>query len=741
MRYLSLLAIITTASLALAPPPTLAAQGRIITLPCPETRCIPMPCPRGVCRPNSDPTIERKSTDVRIELVSGVLRYEITEVFVNRGGRVGEADYIFPLPKDAAFQDLQLDINGEMVSGEAMDARRARSIYEEIVRRERDPALVEWMGYGLLRARIFPIAPGEEKTVVVRYHAVAEREGDALRIDHFRGTAAGDAGKQTLSLSYRRDAGYGNPYSPTHILGDPSGTSTRTVTVEGNAPSLTILLPTPRRGSAGISMLAHAPGRENGFALITLSPPAIAAASTPRDVTFVVDVSGSMAGKKIEQARAAGMQFLATLRPQDRFRIVSFASDVRAFREEMLPATRANVAAAEQYITTLAASGGTNISGALDEALEPPTMRGRLTVVLFLTDGEATVGERRPDAIAQRAADQRGSRRIFAFGVGADVNAALIERLAMEGQGTPHFVRPEESVERAVSVVASRLSAPVVTDVRLRTDGVRLEQLYPTLPADVFAGQDLVVLARYSGSGNATLRFEGITADGPVTWTQRVTFPARQSDDAFVARLWATRRVGFLSAERRRNGPSTELDDELRTLGERYGIPTELTSYLVLEPGMVAGSFPDTRGKGAMGAIGAATGAAAPPPVVPQAAARQARFEQARTANEMRTTTSLAEADAAGAKSSALRRAGGRTFTLRDSVWTDAGIRGEARVVRLQAFSPAYFALLTAIPELRELLAVGENVKVAGRQVTLHIGPQGAERLTAQELERLQREW
>ena len=128
--------------------------------------------------------LERITSDVRIALADRVLRYEVTEVFRNNSSRVAEADYVFPLPAGAAFEGLKLSINGELVDGETMSADRARGIYEEIVRKQRDPALVEWMGSGMLRARIFPIAPGEEKKLVVRFQSVAAREGDALRIDY-----------------------------------------------------------------------------------------------------------------------------------------------------------------------------------------------------------------------------------------------------------------------------------------------------------------------------------------------------------------------------------------------------------------------------------------------------------------------------------------------------------------------------------------------------------------------------
>ena len=132
--------------------------------------------------------VSRVSSSTVVTLADRVLRYEVTEIFRNDGGAIAEADYVFPLPAGAAFEDLKLSINGELVSGETMSADKARGIYEEIVRRQRDPALVEWMGSGMLRARIFPIQPGEEKKVVVRFQSVAVREGDALRIDYRRGT-------------------------------------------------------------------------------------------------------------------------------------------------------------------------------------------------------------------------------------------------------------------------------------------------------------------------------------------------------------------------------------------------------------------------------------------------------------------------------------------------------------------------------------------------------------------------
>jgi Ca-activated chloride channel family protein len=698
--------------------------------------------------PQQNASIFKQSSHVRADLVDRVLRYEVTETFVNRGARVGEADYIFPLPKGAAFQDLKLSIDGQLVSGETMNASQARAIYEDIVRRQRDPALVEWMGYGMLRARIFPIAPGEEKKVVVRFQMVAEREGDALRVDYFQGKQSqqnwlafarndnDERPRASFVLTYPSDQMYGSPYSPTHSLSTSNRGGRREVRAEGSASEVTLLIPVRKSNEPSISVLTYAPRNEDGFALITLSPPSVAARVTPRDVTLVLDVSGSMSGVKIRQARDAGKQVLATLGPSDRFKLIDFSTEVRTFRDDFVRATRENIAEGSRYLESLDASGSTNISGALDAALEGGVPSGRLGLVLFVTDGEPTIGERNPESIAARVNRQRGDRRIFSFGVGADLNAALVERLAVEGKGTAQFVRPDESVERAVSIVASRLTNPVVTNVRVSADGVRLLKRHPSEATDIFAGQDYVLLARYDGSGSARLRFDGQSANGPVSWTSRVVFPESSRENPYIARLWATQRIGYLSAEKRKGGSSREIDDEIRQLGEKYAIPTEFTSYLVVEPGMRRDM--QLRGQVSNAVVtGVATSAAAPAPE-----ARAKAFEAARDASKQRAAVSLADADEVDQmKKENTRRIGARVFVLRGETWTDARKTDSTKTVKVKPFSEAYFKIIDSIPELREVFSLGDKVIVTGRDIAIEIGADGAETLSDSELKRIQSGW
>ena len=692
---------------------------RPIARPVPECgtqQCVMAPCPPPPCARAG--RVERTGREVRVSLDGRVLRYEVTERWTNHGRTIGEADYVLPLPRGATFEDLALEIDGEMVTGEALGAGEARRIYEEIVRRQKDPALVEWMEMGVLRTRIFPIQPGETRTVVVRFRAVAEREGDALRIDVPAPRGAGTLSSGT-AVQLRVPAGteFGNAWSPTHRVELTTSAEQRVASVVEATGTVTLLVPVRTGRAAAMTVLTHAPARGEGYALITLTPPARTGVAAPRDVTFVIDVSGSMSGTKLEQARAAGRQLLNSLGRDDRFRLIAFASDVNDFREGWTGTTPSDRRAAEAWLDELRAVGGTNIEGALERALEVRSPAARLGLVLFLTDGEPTVGERRADRIAERAAELRGPRRVFTFGLGADVKVGLLEQLALDGAGTAHFVRPEEDVERVVGVVAQRITRPVATNIRVRAEGVTLDAVQPSGTIDLFAGQELTILARYRGSNaRGQVVITGQTPDGPVTWTASAHFPERRTTDAFVGRLWATQRAGWLSAERRKRGASSELDGELKQLGARWGIPTELTSYLVLEPGM-GHLMP-----------------AAPPP-----AARE--FEAAKAAATMRASRSVAES-AVDLDARVMRRTATRMFALQDSVWTDTrAAASTARRVKVRAYSPAYFALMERVPELREILAVSDRMLVHGRAVSLEILDTGMERLDTAALAAFTRDW
>ncbi len=725
---------------------------------------------QGWIRPWRDgrDAVVRLRTDVTAHVVGRVARVQVEEWFRNDGPGLAEGEYQYALPGEASFADLSLWQGDRELKGETLDAERARAIYEEIVRRRRDPALVELIGHGLLRARVFPIAPGETRRVTLRYTQLLPRAGEALVFRYAAGRAVqtwgprplpptprpwplaperplpdpqpapsggGDAPVQ-LRLVADDGSAFRDAFSPTHELRTEREGGRMTVRTAGELRGdVAIFLPLARAG-AGVSVAAYRTGVEDGYAMITLSPGEASGDAVPRDVVLVLDVSGSMSGDKIDQARRAIRALLGSLGTADRFRIVAFNSTVDPYRAGWTPASAPELAEARRWVDGLQASGSTDIGAALAEAFRAPSPAPRLPIVVFVTDGLPTVGEQDPDRIAQQAEAGRGRARVFAFGVGYDVNARLLDQLTTAARGTTAYVEPGEDLERPLALLAARIRHPVLTELRLAGAPVELRDVYPAPLPDLFAGDELVLLARYRGAGTGEVAFEGRRAGAPERVTTSADFPAESRRDDYIPRLWASRKIGVLTRELRLHGRNAELEAEVRQLGLRYGILTDFTAYLVQEPGFD---------------VAQATPAAAPAfMVMGQAAVRSA--ETARARREAKSLANIAAADAAvvggAGRASAGRSAAsdwrivaGRRFTLRDGVWSDGLRPAGARVAAVEPFSPAFFALLRQLPELQQWCGSFPQLELSGARVALRIATGGASQLSQAEIERLVREF
>lgn len=678
------------------------------------------------------PSIVRVGSEVRTTIEGRIVRVEVEERFRNNGGGLAEGSYLYPLPGEAVFQNFSLWMGEQELKGEMMNAEQARGIYEEIVRRQRDPALLTLAGHGLVRAQVFPIQPGETRKVVLRYTQLLERSGDALRIRYALGARGGSAG--TWRLTVPDEAAYGTPYSPSHALTTRREGGRLELTIDTrDGGDIDLLLPL-RRGLVGTTVLTNAPGGEDGYAMLLLAPPANEeGAVVPRDLSFVVDVSGSMSGQKLDQAKAALRQAIGTLRPEDRFRLVAFSSGVRNFRDGWAPVTPETLRDARTFIDALEADGGTNISGALDAVLGASVAEGRLPIILFLTDGVPSVGEQQPDRIAALAAGRIGRARVFTIGVGHDVNTYLLERLAKEGRGSVEYVAPDASVEVAVGNLVGKLRRPALVNLRIVESPVRFLELSPAQLPDLFFGEELVIFARYHGEGRGAVVIEGERNGRRERFTTEATFPAVASGNEFIPKLWASRRIGDLTRQIRIEGASDDLIREVRELGLRHGVLTEYTSYLVQEPGAVATrrdpSMPmPTRNMAPASAPAAQTG--------------QVAFDRARESGRMSQASTLSEAETAadekfkaiGGSGGELKRAGGRMFSLTGGVWTDVNQSDSLRVLMVAPYSAAYFAVTRALPELAASLTVGDTVLVAGRRASLKVAAGGREKLSDMEL-------
>jgi Ca-activated chloride channel family protein len=699
--------------------------------------------PSGQVRPLSQ--LVRVSSSVHAVIDGRVARFEVEERFRNAGSIMAEGTYLYPLPGEAVFSDFSLYQGERELKGEMMAADQARSIYEGIVRRLKDPALITLVGHGLIRAQVFPVQPGETRTVTLRFTELLGRESDALRLRY----AAGDRGDApvTMNVEVRGEAEFATPYSPTHQISNERRDGSLRISVSPPVRGDVDLVLPFRRGLIGGTVLTHAEPGEDGFALVFLSPPSSGeSASVGRDLTLVVDISGSMSGEKLDQAKAALGQALGALRSQDRFRLIAFSSGVHQFHEGFSVVGVSEIAEARRFVSGLEASGGTNLAGAIEAALDERSDGNRLSMVMLLTDGIPSVGEQAPDRIAAAAAAHIGRTRIFTVGLGHDVNTYLLDRLAVDGRGTATYVSPGADVGDAVGSLLGKLSRPALTDLRIVESPVHFQEQAPATLPDLFYGEELVVLARYRGEGSGPVVVEGTRNGRRERFTIEAQFGRHELGNDYIPPLWAARRIGELTRQIRLEGSSSELISAVRELGLRYGILTEYTAYLVQEPGVVAagGPIPAAPPSGILMAremTGAQAFAAAKSSASLSASNSLQTTDRAVSGriDEMRANT---RNNGGGRERAEIRRAGGRLLALRDGVWTDLTQTDSVKAKKTIApFSSAYFALVAVRPSLKAVLAVGTPISLAGRRISLKVADGGATEWTPGELDRFLQEF
>ena len=708
----------------------------------------------------------------------------VEQTFRNPANARLEGTFLFPLPEGAAVSDFGMSVNGEMIQAELLDAKKAREVYEAIVRQQKDPGLLEYLGRSMFRARIFPIEPNERKQVKLEYTQPIEAS-DGLakyvlplktrafwgnniprplpmvddieprrpRPPHPQPVPEGNVAPATIEnlaieVTINSGTGIKSVYSPTHEVDlHRDGDKSVTVGYEGTQvqPDDDFVLYWQLSDAMfGLNLLTFRENAgEDGYFMLLLAPRSELRESEiqAKDIVFVFDTSGSMSGDKIEQARQALRFCLENLNKDDRFNVVSFSTAVSAFREKTVAANKKNVKEALEFVDELKARGGTNIEEALHEGLGLLGQSDRPSMMLFLTDGLPTVGEDDELALLKQADKQNdGHARVFALGVGNDVNTVLLDRLAGENGGTRTYVKPHENLEVAVSNLYGKIASPVLGDLRLDVDGVKLSDLNPGKLPDLFRGSQVILLGRYSGQGTAQVVLKGEAGDQEEVFEYSADFPRRNRDNAFIPRLWATRQIGLLLDQIRLHGQNKELVEEVTRLATRYGILTPYTSYLVLEPGMSAESEvsealrerrvqtrpADAAGAPGMKGDGGGDVYASPAPTEATTGAGAIQRSEGEVA--------LRDADRAWYDANLeVRQAGSRTFYRVDEAWVDSTWPKDTKdrkVLQIKFGSDAYFELATLRKDLQDYLAVGSPVKIDGGELLLSIGEEGLEKLS-----------
>lgn len=686
----------------------------------------------------------------------------VDQTFHNPNPQQMEGTYMFPLPETAAVQKFSMWINGKETKGELLDADKARKIYEDIVRKTRDPALLEYVGGRLYKARVFPIPANGDVRVALEYNeTIAVSDGLAtyrypLNTEKYSAKPIEDV---AITVEIKSQVPIKSVSCPTHTvtISRPSEKEAK-VGFEAHhvKPDKDLIVNyLMSEKEFGLSLLTHKPAGEEGYFMARLAPPFNTSSGkiVPKDVTFMLDTSGSMAGEKIEQAKKALLFCLSSLRKEDRFNLITFATDVRPFKETLVDSNSENVASAKAQVEKIEAAGGTAINEALLEAMKMAGNRrsnaqDRPYMIVFITDGEPTVGEREPDKIISNAkqANEDNKGRLFVFGVGHDLNTKLLDRLGDENRGTREYIDEKEDIEVKVSAFFKKIADPVLSDIELRFEGADSFDVYPKTWPDLFHGSELVVVGRYRSPGRHTVALKGKRAGENMTWSFPGTFADSTTEYDFLPRLWATRKIGYLMDEIRLHGEKAELKDEIVKLARQHAIITPYTSYLVVEDtelrvaGTGGGSGQEAVGRtfryffdadGDARVLGEAfAGAhrgrfgveaskqayglrvATPAAVNQQLGALGGRFGGFGGGSGTATTLPAGR-PALGHEEAPIRQVAGKTFYLdSNGRWVDSVYNEKMETRKLQAFSDEYFQTLRDRPELGKFLALGERVVV-----------------------------
>jgi len=684
--------------------------------------------------------------DVRVEITDQLATTSVDQEFYNPNASRLEGYYLFPLPAGAVIRDFSMWIDGRETRAELLDAAKARNIYEDIVRRLRDPALLEYDGRGVFKMRVFPIEPRSKKRIKISYHEVLEKNNGSIAYLYPLGTekfSARAIPEVSIVMNIRSATPLAGIHCPTHpaTIERPGAKIARVEYMSRNSMPDTDfkVFITPASGRFGFSLLTYRSPGQDGVFFFSASPNYAGADSevAEKDITFVVDTSGSMAGRSLEQAQNAISYCLGRLNRGDRFNVIRFATEAESLFPGLTVPSGANLRRAEQFVRQWQAAGGTNCEEALQEALGQAGARERPRLVILVTDGKPTIGATDDEALLRiitRA--KHGSLRIFPVAIGSDINTHLLDRLAEETRTFRTYIAAGENIESGIARFYDKIRSPVLSDIRLAFSGnVRARQIYPRDLPDLYRGSALTVVGRYQGSGKAAITVSGRVNNRNEEFTFQADFPADDSGHDFLLPLWAARRVGFLLDEIRLHGEDRELVDEVTRLARQYGIVTPYTSYLIVEDEKIRRD----RGDLAESDMTLGRGLAASPASVQKQREEFAGMKDKSGSGSVRASSELQKLNQAQTVSetrsggSSLPELGrqfktvqGKVYYQSDGLWTDARIQEAAKlpVTRIAFASDDYFTMLKKQPELAPVLALGRNVRfvASGRVIEIYDG-------------------
>ena len=549
-------------------------------------------------------------TAISGQIIGPIARVRFTQQFGNPFNSPIELEYLFPLPHKAAVIDYRIKIGTREIHAEIKEIEAARRFYQEAVNAGQRASLLEQRRPNLFSIQIGNVQPHETiiceleyeerltfqdgsyqfvfpMSITPRYHSPAQSSATAQSAVSPLALPGERIAPVTLQLSIDAGTPIADPTSPSHAL-QVKRLDLQHVALElagENIPNKDFVLRYAVSGEALSTASWLSAGGEIEIALITLIPPRLTLDGdpTPREFIFVIDRSGSMSTQPMTQAKNALRACLRGLNANDTFTIQAFDDQIEWFAQPAQEVIQENIDLADKWLDGIESRGGTEILPAIDEALTLATDPERQRYLVFLTDGAVSADEQ----AIRKIAKQRGSARIFTFGIGPAVNRFLLEKVAEMGRGTAEFVGTNEDIETAITRFQDRVSYPALQDIQLTWQDAAAWDAYPEIIPDLYVGQPLEIVTRLKRSGDAWLHLMGQLRGTPVTVALPIALTT--AENPTIQRLWARARLESLLDQQHRDGDQDKIRQQIISLSLEHRLLTAYTAFVAVDSEVTSG--------------------------------------------------------------------------------------------------------------------------------------------------------
>lgn len=564
-----------------------------------------------------------KHTDVKAQISGFLSRVVVTQEFENPFPEKIEAVYTFPLPQNAAVDDMTMTVGDRTVRGKILRREEAQAVYEAAKSNGQTASLLDQERPNIFTQSVANILPGEQIKITISYVETLKYENGSYEFvfpmvvgpRYVPGTSTGaqgngfapdtnqvpDASRVTpqpapaglraghdVSIDVSLDAGVpiDGLSSKTHDVSVERPDDHRAIVRlkdQATIPNKDFVLAYDVAGKKiEDALLTHATDKGGFFTLILQPPDRVTAEDvTPKELVFVLDTSGSMSGFPIEKAKETMKLALDNLYPYDTFNVITFSGDEHILFPEPVPATKENLAKAQAFLESRTGGGGTEMMKAIKASMDPSDVQGHVRIVVFMTDGY--VGN---DMEIIGEVQKHPNARVFAFGIGSSVNRFLLDNMAKYGRGEVEYVGLDDDGSAAARRMYERVRNPLLTDISVDWNGLPVASVYPQTVPDLFSAKPVILTGRYTGNGRGTIRLKGKMAGRDFVREIPVDFSNTEQHDV-LATLWARTRVDDLMSQDFKGAQQGAMKEDVKQaitqLGLEYRLMTQFTSFVAVE--------------------------------------------------------------------------------------------------------------------------------------------------------------